>query len=158
QQGRRIYLNRHLTDADVVLPVGRLGYDPILGYRGPWSALFPELSDRETILDYRSRWANQAPDQPGGAVRSLLDESFEVSWLLGSQFHLGLLPGAAGLVGAVAGRESSVRERGIATLEHHWRFRAPGRAELVVVGIGRPEAPTTLESLAEGLATATRLV
>ena len=41
KQGRRIYLNRLLTDADVVIPVGRLGYDPILGYRGPWSAIFP---------------------------------------------------------------------------------------------------------------------
>src|SRR5262249_27202743 len=28
EQGRRIYLNRHLTDADCVVAVGRLGYDP----------------------------------------------------------------------------------------------------------------------------------
>jgi len=41
RSGRRIYLNRHLTDADVVVPVARLGYDPVVGYRGPWSLLFP---------------------------------------------------------------------------------------------------------------------
>src|SRR5262249_38506282 len=58
QQGRRIYLNRLLTDADVVLPVGRVGFDPILGHRGPWSLLFPELSDRETMTAYRSRWSS----------------------------------------------------------------------------------------------------
>jgi hypothetical protein len=158
REGRRIYLNRLLTDADVVLPVGRLGYDPILGYRGPWSILFPELSDRETMLGHRSRLPDQARNRPEGAAGAQLDESFEVSWLLGSQFHLGLLPGATGLVGAVAGRETSVRDAGIATLEHHWRFRAPGRAELVVIGIGHPEAPATIESLADGLAAATRLV
>ena len=30
--GRRVYLDRDLTDADFVLPVGRLAYDPLLGY------------------------------------------------------------------------------------------------------------------------------
>ena len=48
-QGRRVYLNRLLTDADVVIPVGVLGYDSVLGYRGPWSLVFPNLSDRETL-------------------------------------------------------------------------------------------------------------
>src|SRR5271166_4086424 len=47
KQGRRVYLNRHLTDADLVVPIGRIGFDPILGYAGPWSLLFPGLSDRE---------------------------------------------------------------------------------------------------------------
>ncbi len=55
KEGRRVYLNRLLTDADVVVPVGRLGYDPILGFRGPWSLLFPGLSDRETLRGLRDR-------------------------------------------------------------------------------------------------------
>ena len=62
-EGRRIYLNRHITDADVVIPVGRLGYDPILGYRGPWSAVFPSLSDQETRASYRPGMAGDAPGQ-----------------------------------------------------------------------------------------------
>ena len=40
KEGRRVYLNRHVTDADVVIPVGRVGYDPVLGYRGPWNVSF----------------------------------------------------------------------------------------------------------------------
>src|SRR3954447_11106547 len=44
KDGRRVYLNRHLTDADVVIPVGRAGFDPVVGYRGPWCVLFPGLS------------------------------------------------------------------------------------------------------------------
>ena len=113
KQGRRIYLNRHLTDADVVVPVARLGYDPILGYRGPWSLLFPELSDRETNrgLSQPSRSGDSATGSRSEAL-SKLDESFEVSWLLGSQFHVGLVPASAGIMEAVAGRETTVRDRG----------------------------------------------
>ena len=41
KEGRRIYLNRSVIDADVVIPVGRIGFHPIMGYRGPWSVIFP---------------------------------------------------------------------------------------------------------------------
>ena len=97
KKGRRIYLNRSITDADVVIPVGRLGYDPVLGYRGPWSALFPGLSDQDTLAAYRHRLAIDPPDRIRPEAR--LDEPFEVSWLLGSQFHLGVVPGGLGLAG-----------------------------------------------------------
>jgi nickel-dependent lactate racemase len=156
--GRRIYLNRRLTDADVVVPVARLGYDPLVGYRGPWSLLFPAMSDRETIKAYRSQSIQEMASHPRSKALSKLDESFEVSWLLGSQFHVGLVPGSTGIVQAVAGRETAVRDLGLDALDRHWQFRAASRADLVVVGIGQPGVPTTLEMLAAGLLTATRLV
>jgi len=156
--GRRIYLNRHLTDADVVVPVARLGYDPVVGYRGPWSLLFPEMSDRETIKAYRSQSSRETANHPRSKVLSKLDESFEVSWLLGSQFHVGLVPASSGILEAVAGRETTVRDSGVEALDRHWQFRAASRADLVVVGIGQAGYPTTLENLAAGLLTATRLV
>jgi len=158
KEGRRIYLNRLLTDADVVIPVGRLGYDPILGHRGPWSVLFPELSDRATIEAYRGQLRGPDSEAAPASARASLDESFEVSWLLGTQFHVGVVPGSCGLVDVVAGRDSSVRERGIASLERHWTLEASSRAELVVVGIGGPGIPATIDDLATGLATACRLV
>jgi nickel-dependent lactate racemase len=158
KQVRRVYLNRLLTDADVVVPVGRLGHDPDLGYLGPWSVLFPALSDRDTLRALRNR-----PIEPAGgggreAERGRLEELLEVSWLLGTQFHLGLVPAAAGLLEPVAGRDTSVRDRGIAELEKRWTFRAPARAEVVVAGVGRPGTAATLADLAKALATATRLV
>jgi nickel-dependent lactate racemase len=158
KQGRRVYLNRLLTDADVVIPVGRIGSDPDLGYRGPGSVLFPGLSDRDTMRALRDR-----PIEPAGAgarkhAHAGLDEALEVSWLLGTQFHLGLVPAAAGLLESIAGRDTSVRDRGIAALEQHWKFRAPARAEVVVVGVGRPGTPATLADLAHALTTGTRLV
>lgn len=148
KEGRRIYLNRLLTDADFVLPVGRIRFDRALGYRGPWSTVFPDLSDHETIRAF----------QAGAAGEATLRESGEVSWLLGSQFHLGLVEGVAGPAEVVAGQESTVREQGGRALERAWGFEAESRADLVVAGIGRPETQAGLEELAEGLATAARLV
>jgi len=150
KEGRRVYLNRSVTDADVVVPVGLVGYDPDLGYRGPWSLLFPGLSDRATVQAMRS-----------GADRgreARLEESSEVSWLLGSQFQVGLVPAAAGLLEVVAGRDAAVRERGIAAVEENWTMRAPERAELVVAGVGGPGFTSTLEDLAAAMETASGLV
>ena len=87
KEGRRIYLNRLLTDADVVIPVGRLGYDPILGHRGPWSVLFPELSDRATIEAHRGQLRGPdseaapalGPGQPRRVVRGGLAARDSVS-------------------------------------------------------------------------------
>jgi nickel-dependent lactate racemase len=158
KHGRRIYLNRLLTDADLVVPVGRLGFDSALGYRGPWSVLFPSLSDRETLRASRAGLRDEPVESSQGLAIPWLAESFEVSWLLGTQFHLGLVPGSSGLFEVVAGLETTVRDHGIATLEQHWRFDVDSRTELVVVAIGRPGVVATIEDLAEGLATATRLV
>jgi lactate racemase len=158
KQGRRIYLNRILTDADVVIPIGRLGYDPIMGYRGPWSVVFPDLSERASIDAHRGRFRDEAGGQASAATNANLDESFEVSWLLGSQFHVGVVPGSAGLLAVITGKENAVRERGIAAVDSSWRLEAESRAELVVVGIGGPNAPATIDHLAEGLTTACELV
>jgi hypothetical protein len=51
-----------------------------------------------------------------------------------------------------------VREQGSAGLEEHWTFRPKSRAEIVVAGVGRAGAPTSLEALADGLSAARRLV
>jgi hypothetical protein len=152
QQGRRIYLNRELTEADVVVPVGLLGFDAILGYKGPWSTLFPGLSNAETREDERR--------SPAGIGRrgTVLEESAEVSWLLGSLFHVGILPGRSGTAGVIAGEAGEIREEGIRAIDRAWTFRPEGRADLVVAGIGDPGRPSTIDDLAAGLATAAGLV
>ncbi len=154
--GRRIYLNRNLTDAEVVIPVGRLGYDPVLGYRGAWSVIFPGLSDRQTNAWYRERLVDDPPDLL--TPRARLDEAFEVSWLLGAQFHVGLVPGGSGLAEAVAGLAAPAREQGIRAVNERWSFRAPARGECVVAGIGGPGEVPGIDSLVEGLVSASRLV
>ena len=94
QEGRRVYLNRYLTDADIVIPIGALGYDGTLGYRGPWSVIYPGLSDRETLTRYRGLVVEGPPDREKPSA-SLL-ESAEAGWLLGCQLQVGVLPGPSG--------------------------------------------------------------
>ncbi|WP_169980608.1 lactate racemase domain-containing protein [Tautonia rosea] len=152
QAGRRIYLNRTLTEADVVVPIGGLGFDEVLGYRGPWSTIFPGLSNAETQQSER--------DAPAGVGHRgpVLEESGEVSWLLGSLFHVGVLPGRSGAAGLFVGEAGEVREAGIQAVDDAWTFRPESRAELVIAGIGAPGRPTSLDDLAKGLATAMTLV
>jgi hypothetical protein len=140
----------------VVIPVGRLGYDAVLGYRGPWGLIFPGMSNQETLRAYRALTTADSPDRD--RPRPALTESTEVSWLLGSQFHLGIVAGTSGLAEAVAGLEAVVLAEGARAVDRTWSFAAESRAELVVAGIGRPGVPARIEGLAEGLATAARLV
>jgi nickel-dependent lactate racemase len=156
QDGRRIYLNRLLTDADLVVPVGLLGYDSVFGYRGPWSLIFPALSDTDTLNSFRPRTSEAAPDRTH--VRPALSESAHVSWLLGCQFQVGIVPGVAGAAGMIAGAAEAVRDAGTLAVDEAWGFQPERRAELVVAGIGRPGAPAGVDELAQGLATAARLV
>jgi Lactate racemase N-terminal domain len=158
KEGRRIYLNRHLTDADLVVPVGRMGFDPILGYCGPWSILFPGLASREILREHGSRLRADGDVRGEKAARTNREESLEVSWLLGTLFHIGAVAGDSGIVSLVAGRENLVCEQGIAWLDEHWTFRPSSRAGIVVAGVGCSGAAATLEDLAEGLAAARRLV
>ena len=155
-EDRRIYLNRQLTDADIVIPVGTLGYDGTLGYRGPWSAIYPAISNRETLTRYRGLAIEGVPDREKPS--SSLLESAEVSWLLGCQFQVGVLAGIDGVSRVVAGLESAVRDEGAKAVDDAWTFRVDERADVVVAGIGAPGRVATYDDLASGLATASRLV
>ncbi len=154
--GRRVYLNRALTDADVAIPVGRLGYDPLVGRQGPWGVFFPGLSDAPTIEAARRDLPEESP--PWGGPLDLPGEAFEIARLLGADFQIGVVPGIGGPVGFKAGLAEEVQARGSDDVDHSWRFRVKSQAEIVVAGIGRPDSPTSLDELVEGLATAARLV
>ncbi len=155
-EGRRVYFNRTLADADVVLPVGLLRYDPVVGRHGPWSLMFPGLSDQATIESYRRAMRDDPQDQefPDPHV----DEALEACWLLGCQLQVGVAPGVRGPSEFVAGLVESVRDQGARAVDRLWSFRPDARAELVVAGIGRPGVATTIDDLAAGLETASRLV
>lgn len=154
--GRRVYLNHILTDSDVVIPVGPLGYDPHSGRRGPWSALFPGFSDAPSLeasrrdpLKEPSAWSGP-PEAPS--------EAFEIGGLLGAFFQVGVVPGVGGPVEFVTGSAEAVRDQGAAAVDRAWRFRVESPAEVVLAGIGGPGEPAGVDALAEGLETAGRLV
>ena len=149
-EGRRIYLNRRLADADCVIPVGRIGPDEALGVRGPWSVIDPGLSD-----------SSRAPLSllaPPGVATTRMEESLEVSWLLGSQFQVGGIPGDRGLLHLLCGLTTAVRDRGAALIDAAWGFTVDDRADLVIAGLGGPGRPASAADLIEGLRNALRVV
>ena len=158
KDGNRVYLPRVLTDADLVIPIGTIEDDPALGHRGPWSTLFPELSDRATLDRFRSLSAK--PAAPGEAADSTpgFREAAEVTWLLGSQFQVGVIPGADGPMQILAGLDAAVRDQGPAASDHAWARHFPDQADLVIAGVGAPGRPSTLADLARGLTGAVKAV
>jgi nickel-dependent lactate racemase len=154
-KGRRVYLNRDILDADFVLPIGSLGCEASVGYRGPWSVLFPGMSDAETQHAY----AGMTPHTNGApADRPALVESVEVSWLLGSQFQVGVLAGATGLAAVLAGRDVKVREEAMRLIDQSWAFRADRRADVVVAGVGSGGREAGIGEIVDALDTARSVV
>src|SRR5262249_47187284 len=90
--------------------------------------------------------------------RPHLEDAFEVSWLLGTQFHIGVVPGVSGVLELIAGLAESVRDRGIRAIDRHWAYHPPAAAQCVVAGVGRPGVISGIGDLVEGLVTASRLV
>ncbi|HMF19104.1 MAG TPA: lactate racemase domain-containing protein, partial [Gemmataceae bacterium] len=61
RKGRRLYLNRTMVDANQVIVLSGRGYDPLLGYSGAESALYPVMSDAATRLDGCDQMSMAAP-------------------------------------------------------------------------------------------------
>ncbi|MGE4003166.1 MAG: lactate racemase domain-containing protein, partial [Planctomycetaceae bacterium] len=99
--GERIYLARELIDADFVLCAGAIAYDPLLGYRGTSSVLYPGLSSDDAIRKSRGQGHDElGPDD----VRGLRQTIDEVGWLLGVQFALQVVPaGRRGVADVITG-------------------------------------------------------
>ena len=155
-EGKRVYLNKLLIDADLVIPVGRIAYYPGFGYKGPWSVIYPDLSDTEARSGARLGLSEEDPhaNEPTPAH----EESTEVGWLLGCQFQVGVVAGISGMVEVIAGLGASVFEQGAKAIDAMWSIRADTRADLVVAGIGLPGEATKLEDVGRGLAAAMQLV
>ncbi len=154
REGRRIYLNRLLVDADAVAPVGVIGQAATGRWCGPWSTTFPGLSNAETRSAYARPWESSGPS----SLERDTGEALEVSWLLGSRFHVAIVPGGQGALEIIAGRDDRVRDRAIAAYERHWSFKAPERAELVIAGLGAAESGNWLDPLACALRSCLNLV
>ncbi len=150
--GRRIYLNRRLADADSVVPIGRIGPDDALGLRGPWSVIDPGLSDAPPA---RAPLLSSTTD---AAAALRLEESMEVSWLLGSQLQIGGVPGDTGLWDVLCGQPKAVRDRGDERVGEAWKLRLDDRVDLAIAGLGGRGRPATADDFLDGLRHALRVV
>lgn len=155
RQGRRIYLNRTLVDADQVVVLAHRGYDPLLGYAGPEGILYPALSDEATWKAMAGQMSLHAPGAQPWPIRS---ESLEVAWLLGAPFLLQVIAGNGGQVAHVIGGVAASGSEGIGLLNARWRVSVTDSADLVIATVTGEPARQTFESLSRALASAARVV
>jgi nickel-dependent lactate racemase len=157
EAGEPILLNRAITDADVVLPVGCFSNRRGTLYHGIHGAIYPNFSDEKTQLRFRS------PKLIGRAGmvhrKRLLKTCNDVGWLLGVTFTIQIVPGPGDAVlNVLAGEVGAVRRRGRELYEAAWQSEVPHRASLVVASIEGSSSQQTWQNVGEALAAAEDLV
>ena len=154
--GERIYLDREIINADFVLPIGAIGFDPLLGFRSAASAIFPGLSNIDAMAKARGQDHSELRPEDDRPLRQLQDE---VAWLLGVQFAIQVLPSINGRPGGVVGgalepTTSAARD----WLKQNWFVEQPRRCEIVVVAVDADASGTSWEQFGAAIQTARNLV
>ena len=117
-----IYLNRHLCEADVIVPINLLRPRAALGYAGIHSGLFPTFSDEAT----RERFRVPSSATHAAEQKRRRDEADEVAWLLGLQLTVQIVAGPGNSVRHIlAGLIQQVADRGLALVEAAWSQKVP---------------------------------
>ncbi len=147
-EGKPIHVNRVLTDADVLIPIGVLRLDSTLAYHGASGSLFPLFSDRPT----QQRFCRAEDDDRDGYENRLRAESREAAWLLGALLTVQVIPGRGeSILSILAGDIRTINKRGREACERAWQFPIPRRAGIVVATVGGGTAQQTWEGFARAL-------
>lgn len=155
-RGERIYMAKELVDADVVLSVGMIAYDPVLGYRGTNSVFYPGLSNTDAVIRSRGEGHSELGPDDERPLRQTIDE---IAWLLGTQFSIQVLPATGGgAADVIAGAYDRVFRKGKQLLADSWRVVLRERADLVLAAVDADSAGHGWDQVGAALATARRLV
>lgn len=154
-QGRRLYLNRTVVDADQVVVLARRGYDPLLGYSGCEGALYPSLSDEQTRQEMCGRLSLAVPGERPWPARQ---EATEVAWLLGAPFMIQVIEGWGDEVAHVVAGLADSSAEGQRLLDARWRVGVGQRADTVIASLGGDPARHEFADLARAAACAGRVV
>jgi nickel-dependent lactate racemase len=156
QAGEAIFLNRALTDADVVLPIGCLRRHAAAGYWGIHGSIFPALANEKALARFGTLASLQAK---GDRKKRLIAEVDEVAWLLGITFTIQVVPASGDhVLDVLAGQPQAVRQRGRELYRKAWKCAVPQRASLVVAAIEGSAAGQTWENVGRALSAAGPLV
>jgi len=148
RQGRRLYLNRTVVDADQLVVLTGRRFDPLVGHAGAELALYPVLSDEATraerfVKGTRDDWQREA---------------LEVAWLLGAPFLVQIIEGAGDEVQHVVAGSLDASPEGRRLLAERWQVRVSEPADLVLASIGGDPAQHDFATLARALANAAQVV
>ncbi len=151
--GDPIYLNRHLVDADVVVPISEVSLESALGYLGVHGGLYPRFSDEATIKRFR----DPAPPEAQHHQQILKQQCDEVAWLLGALFAIQVVPGPLqSVLHVLAGETSAVERRGQQLASEAWTYEPPFRASLVVATISGDQPHQSWRNFSRALHAATQ--
>jgi nickel-dependent lactate racemase len=154
RDGRRIYLNRTLVDADAVIVLSGRGYDPLAGYAGAEAAIFPALGDTENLHAFQGQVSIDAPGERPWPVRV---EAAEVVRMLGMPFLVQVIEGPSGSVQqVVAGLVESSGE-GVSRQDSQWAATVAEEPDTVVAAIGGEPERITFMDLAKAAICAARV-
>ena len=155
RQGRRLYLNRTVVDADQSVVLTRRGYDLVLGYAGAAGSLFPILSDTATRADTLGQLSLAAA---GGEPWALQREAAEAAWLLGVPFLVQVIEGRDGEVLHIVGGPVESSAEAERLLDDRWRIEVSEPADVVVASISGDPARHTFADFARAFGAAARVV
>lgn len=161
KQGRRLYLNRTAVDADQLVVFTRRSYDPVLGYFGAETAIYPALSDQATRAEYFERLLALGADAIRPVYpesRTVQQEANEAAWLLGAPFLLQVIESAGDGIAHILGGSLDASAEGRRLLDARWRLAVEQPVDLVLAGIGGDPARHDFATLARALANAARVV
>ena len=155
--GERLYLSREVLDADFVLPIGRFGFDAMLGRRELTSAFYPGLSTPDAFAKSLGQGHSELGPDDERPLRQLINE---VAWLLGIQFAIQVLPsnGHGGMAALLLGNTDRVAEQGRTLLDQNWRVTLDQRGETAVLAIPSIADETNWSDLGAALEAAQKLI
>jgi nickel-dependent lactate racemase len=153
--GRRLYLNRTLVNADLVLLLTGRRFDPVTGYAGAETAIFPAMTNEATQKSFVGQYSTEVPGAEPWPVRA---EAAEIMWLLGAPFLVQIIEGFGDTVAeVVAGLPESIGS-GIRSLETRWRAKIRESPDTILATISGDPSRISFLDLAKAAATAARVV
>jgi nickel-dependent lactate racemase len=155
KEGRRLYMNRTLVDADQVVVLCGRRYDTLLGYAGAEGSFYPALSDEATRKEWDSKPTLSVPGEEPWPLRQ---EALETAWLLGLPFFVQLIAAPGDSVAHVVAGAAASSVEGQRLLDACWRRTVPQLADVVVASLSGDPARHQFADLAAAAANAARVV
>lgn len=153
--GRRLYLNRTVVESDFTVIVSGRAFDPLLGYAGAETALFPALSDEESRKSVAGEFHTSAPRGEPWPVRQ---ESLEATALFGLPFLVQVIEGEGDAVQEIVAGLPESNEEGIRRQDARWRGTVSAEADTAIAAVGGNGERVTFLDLAKAAACAARVV
>lgn len=147
KQGRRIYLNRTVVEAEQAVVVAEVRFNARGEFTGGADALFPAMSDTATMEVLGA-----------DSAKTVRKEANEVAWLLGAPFFLHLVRRPGGGVASVIGGLADSFAEASRVCGAVWTARCSQTADIVIAEVSGCVPEITIDDFAAALANAARIV